>query len=388
VLLWSVLFVALIASLVAVGLSRPAPLPPAIRQEADGWVQDHERYAGAEKCEACHRELTQAQLASNHARTIRDLSRQSPQANFASTTEIRDPLTGARYSVRKAAGAGSQPEIVVKLGALEATQRLDFEFGSGRFAYGYLGKIDDGNWVDARLNYYEEIHDWGFTSGQDKPTASLRTQPLGRPQNAAEVVRCFSCHSTVLRADGVDKSPPDGSGLRVRPEHSVLGITCEACHGGRAQHVQDRISGKAEQPVKPRSAGELNALCGRCHGLTNVDPAHPVLARFQPWGMQQSRCFKESNGRLSCLTCHDPHRNASTDVSFYEAKCRSCHIATPDAAHSAKEAAKTTCPVNPKTGCVGCHMPRDSKSMLHVSLTDHFIRAIRKGAADASKTAR
>lgn len=374
---WPLLLAAGILLLGAAALRWSSPTPRAVRQEGSSWVEDRGEYAGTDACRPCHSQIVRDQLASNHARTIRDLSREAPLARFDTDEEIVDPFTGARYGARI---AGKRQEIRVSLGGLEAKQRLDYEFGSGRYAYGYLGKIDDNSWVDARLNYYEQIHGWGFTSGQDKPTATLRSQPLGRPQTATDALRCFACHSTVVRVDGLGKSAADGSGLRVRPEHSSLGVSCEACHGGRAGHVRERREGKPlTQPVK-LSADDLNQVCGRCHGLSNVDPAHPVIARFQPWGLRQSRCFQESQGRLSCVTCHDPHRNTRPETAFYEAKCLGCHSGSNTSGPNTLVAGKV-CPVNSRSGCVRCHMPRDDKSMLHVSLTDHRIRIVSPRAA-------
>ena len=41
--------------------------------------------------------------------------------------------------------------------------------------------------------------------------------------------------------------------------------------------------------------------------------------------MTFSRCYTESSGALSCLTCHDPHRDSERSASFYEQKCLACH---------------------------------------------------------------
>jgi predicted CXXCH cytochrome family protein len=78
----------------------------------------------------------------------------------------------------------------------------------------------------------------------------------------------------------------------------------------------------------------------------------------------QSACFRKSEGRMTCTTCHDPHARTSTDVVAYEAICLTCH----------QGASRTPCSVSPATGCIDCHMPcRDaSRGMM---MTDHWIRS-------------
>lgn len=303
-------------------------------------------------------------MASNHAQTVRVLARTAPAAPFGNGQAVVDPYTGARYSMRR---AGPEYRISLESQGMRAEQALHYEFGSGRHAYGYLGKIDDGSWVDTRLNYYPPIKAWDFTSGQSVPHSYLTSQPLGRPLNEEQAMRCFECHSTVVRADGVGRG--DAPRPRVRPEQSTLGVTCESCHGPRADHVREFQAGARPANGRPPrwTADRMNQACGRCHGLTDVNPSHPVLARFQPWGLEKSRCFQASGGRLSCSTCHDPHENARQDEAFYVARCQGCHSG------SGNPPARTVCKVNQKSGCVGCHMPRDSKSMLHTTLTDHRI---------------
>ncbi len=51
----------------------------------------------------------------------------------------------------------------------------------------------------------------------------------------------------------------------------------------------------------------------------------PDWTRFPGSTLPWSRCYAESGGALSCVTCHDPHRNAETAPAYYEAKCLSCH---------------------------------------------------------------
>jgi len=371
---WYHLVVPLALAFLPAVLWNLAEQPRAVRLEGERWVPDTGRYAGAEACRPCHGAIVEAQLAGSHARTLRDLSREKPRGDFQQPKDVVDPFTGARYRVRK---QGGSHEITINSRGMEANQKIHYEFGSGVHAFGYLGKIDEKTWLDARLNYYPKVG-WDFTSGQDQPHTYLLEQPLGKPLNGDAVLRCFSCHSTVVRADGVGKSPPDGSGLRVRPDKSVLGITCESCHGPQAEHARNPRPKALGGLGEDWSARNMNRICGRCHGISNISPSHPVIARFQPWGLEQSRCFQESDGKLSCTSCHDPHHDARRDEAFYVARCQSCHTG------SAGATAKTVCKINRRTGCVTCHMPRDTRSMLHVSLTDHRIRVVKGGGAQPS----
>jgi tetratricopeptide (TPR) repeat protein len=73
----------------------------------------------------------------------------------------------------------------------------------------------------------------------------------------------------------------------------------------------------------------------------------------------RSKCFLNSRGRLTCTTCHDPHRDES---AANRTACRGCHAS----AHTPST-----------TGCTGCHMPkRRTEDALHVWMTDHFIRKV------------
>jgi len=122
---------------------------------------------------------------------------------------------------------------------------------------------------------------------------------------------------------------------------------------------------------------EVNMACAKCHrsiddislnGLDAVD-----TPRFQPYAIEISPCYRKSGNRLSCITCHDPHTDASTDLQHYEKVCLSCHNASVD--HTQK-----SCPVtiNPAGGCIGCHMPQRRvlpATRIPLTMTDHLIWA-------------
>ena len=111
----------------------------------------------------------------------------------------------------------------------------------------------------------------------------------------------------------------------------------------------------------------------------------PVLARFQPIGLSLSKCYRQSDGSFSCITCHDPHARAASSRSGYDQVCLKCHdgagAPTETSDHSAR--ARTPCPVSPREGCVECHMPRVDVGD-HLLLSDHWIR-VKRDSASAPK---
>jgi len=87
--------------------------------------------------------------------------------------------------------------------------------------------------------------------------------------------------------------------------------------------------------------------------------------------LRKSRCFLESKGALTCLSCHDPHRKLPAGEeakSYYSGQCRHCHepvISTLVAQGKHPDAAD----------CVSCHMPkRRTEDVVHALITDHFIQ--------------
>jgi FG-GAP-like repeat len=57
-----------------------------------------------------------------------------------------------------------------------------------------------------------------------------------------------------------------------------------------------------------------------------ISAGEAYVARFQPIGIMQSRCFQGSGGTFNCVTCHDPHTRVSSDRAAYESVCLSCTV--------------------------------------------------------------
>ena len=230
---------------------------------------------------------------------------------------------------------------------------------------------------------------WDLTSGHAQKPGKVE-EYLGKTLAESSVRLCLFCHLTSARA------VLDGSG----PCASDRGIRCERCHGPAGNHllaVEGNLAAIDPAIARPTLASgpRVVQLCAECHSprVRTVSRDDPTAVRFQGTTLTWSRCYTESRESLDCVTCHNPHRNAETSPAHYEARCLDCHAraATPTAAPVANPAdrprrrstaersapAHTTCPVNPSSGCIGCHMPAVSGVVPHTKFTDHFIRVHR-----------
>jgi len=244
------------------------------------------------------------------------------------------------------------------------SQEANWQFGSGAQGSTFLGFSPKG-WVESPLSFYRQTG-WDFTVGFLGMTPAERAQnPTGTLMTPADAARCFRCHTTGLRED---ETGPVLVGAQI-------GVQCESCHGPGARHIaearQNRPTGNIDVPGRG-GAREMAAFCGSCHRSTlpdGVEESHPVTVRFAPWGLLQSECFKKSDDKLSCASCHNVHGNVVRENSHYNRVCAGCHESKGD----------PRCPVEPEGNCVACHMPRQIVQRNSI-FTDHWIRVVKPGS--------
>ena len=160
-------------------------------------------------------------------------------------------------------------------------------------------------------------------------------------------------------------------------EHAELGVSCGRCHLKTASHARS----DGELPTSPAwtalTALESINRCGECHRRADeftrdeLTVDNSLLIRFAPVGLAQSKCFQDlAEGRLDCLTCHNPHQAAATDAEYYRQRCLDCHAVQeqPDPKSA------PICAAEPMSSdCLNCHMPKVDVSP-HLRFTDHWIR--------------
>jgi Tfp pilus assembly protein PilF len=283
------------------------------------------------------------------------------------------------------------------------TNKIDWIMGSGNHSRVYLYRTEEGELYQLPLAWYSQTKSWGMSPGFDQPVHFGVSRRVRR--------ECMFCHNAY-------PDVPSGSDAfyapQVYPEELPEGTGCQRCHGPGANHVRIVMGGELE-PAKIRAAivnpkrlePQLrNDICFQCHyqpsvalfGIRRFDrgdysfrPGQRLseylvhidikeegkeqIERFEinhhPYRLMQSRCFKESKGTMSCLTCHNPHRKVPEKerVEHYRNACLTCHKV--DQCSREKHAAGSNDPGD----CTSCHMPeRRTQDVVKVVMTDHLIQ--------------
>ncbi|HEV2423678.1 MAG TPA: multiheme c-type cytochrome [Terriglobia bacterium] len=338
------------------------------------------------RCARCHPAETAGYLETQMAHSSSGITCEPPGA-------FSHAVSNARFSV----------ELTGSKQGLKMVQRLErdgfsgsyepaYAIGSGSHAVAYLVETG-GHLFQSPICFYAG-RGWDMAPGYEK-----NPQPdFQRPVTAD----CLFCH--------VGKAQPVGGSLnRYRdPPITVEGITCERCHGPAEAHLRNPVPGSIVNPAK-LPARARDSVCEQCHlsgeaRITNPgrqlsdfqppqdledvfsvyvfassrDPSQPDALRVisQAQQLALSTCFRRSNGKLWCGTCHDPHRQPTDAKAWFRARCLGCH----------GDGLLRTHP-KPNDDCIGCHMPhRPVSDGGHTVFTDHRIarRPLPETAAGAA----
>lgn len=226
-----------------------------------------------------------------------------------------------------------------------------WNFGAGIQAITPVSKLNDEYYLEHGQSDFKGVKD--LTPGH----TNFRGVQYRITDPGSQIMKCFQCHST-----GPLKLTES---FAIQPtEH---GVRCESCHGPGAGHIEQGGSKLAIFNPSQMNATSMNDFCGNCHRKPGEDTDWTVSwnTRHQPIYLNQSACFKKSNGALKCITCHKPHEPLAR--ASYDAFCSNCH---------AKPTHKTTIATG-KT-CTGCHMPQ-VRPQAKLAFTNHWIGIYRKG---------
>ncbi len=365
------------------------PWPAAgVNDKAEGWV-------GSQSCKECHLEvferyskhpMCQSLARTESAPTIEDLQ----QSNFST-------VGNRQYFVeREGKSVWHHEKRVSPTGELIYDQRvpIDLSVGSGVHGRSYLRSVE-GRLYQSPMTWYTQDSHWGLSPGYPE---NFHDRFERRVTHA-----CISCHA------GRALPFPGEPDRFADPLFAEEMIGCERCHGPGESHIawhklDSGARSGADPVVNPGhfTDARLDAVCNQCHlagqrrvlknGLSEFD-FRPGMKVSDLWTvfvktkgiesgtagavshveqMHISRCFQESAGALSCISCHDPHEAPGIEQkdALYREQCLKCH-----------SSGQTECSENigireadgRKDSCIVCHMPAYPAADVHSAQTDHRI---------------
>ena len=350
-------------------------------------------YVGDVTCIPCHKDLCDSFHQHPMGRSAAfwaDVAKVELFAPSAHTTFVAP--TGVRYRVEAKDGKLWQTEESLDTAGRSvatATAEAAIVIGSGRQARSYLC-VRDGSVWQTGISWYTGRQRWDLSPG---------FAPGHHAQRPIQET-CFFCHvdrvEIVVGSEMRYREP-----LFARQAH----IGCERCHGPGELHVRQRtdgvqVNGIDTSIVNPRHLEPAlrDAVCQQCHlqGVHQVAHRGRSVFDFRPGlplesiqsvfvktdsgsrdlqfvghveQMAASRCGVASAGKLSCTSCHDPHRDPPDKKreEHYRQACLNCHADRGCSLPIAERQAKND-------SCAACHMPRRTTADIsHTAVSDHRI---------------
>jgi hypothetical protein len=347
-------------------------------------------YIGPEACAECHPAEAALYSRSGHALTLWPAGRRVVSRRLHGTT-IADPDNpGIFWSYRHGNG---QLSIARKAPSKVEECIAEYAFGSGHHATTFVSVIDAQvpAILEHRLTFFTAEDALALTPGHDTKPPPPSLTPNGNVPGPLGTRKCFDCHSTQLSPFG---NPPIDEAMMIP------NVSCERCHGPGRAHVttarQLAPNADLSLPLGPGrwTSAELLRFCGECHRHpagprpAEIRRGDPTLARFQPIGLSLSKCYLQSEGKLSCVTCHDPHARPSSNRTEYDTICLNCHRGADRSPESPPNDLPPAprCSLSPRGRCVECHMPRVAVDQgQHVRFSDHWIRIPGKDEATSTR---
>lgn len=354
-------------------------------------------YVGSKACASCHSGIYQSYKQTSMGRSMSGIT-SALLSKLALPAHTHNEHLGRRFDIYAQDGKLYESEYAVAIDGTEIfrdTHPIDWIVGAGTNGYGGLIHLN-GRLFQGPQSFYSRSENWGPSPGYDFSDLGF---------NRSIQTGCISCHSGRVR-------PVSNSDVKFEdPPFSELAIGCENCHGPGADHVATMRKGNWHpgKPVDIVNPSKLTPyladnICMNCHqsgdvrvlkpGKTYLDfrPGEPLdetlsILMVPPtpssppdadhvehyYSMILSKCYRASQGRMSCITCHDPHIEPSgNDVpASFNARCLRCHTA-----QSCTQSAALRQQTHPADNCIGCHMPkRDIKEIPHSTATNHRILA-------------
>jgi hypothetical protein len=325
-------------------------------------------YAGPAGCRQCHTSIYDSYVSTSHFNTTKSSTAKNISGSFipGHNTFVVNATTKIDMEQRDS----GLFQVLYVNGKEQELHPMDITFGlkhAQTFLYWQGDKA-----FELPISYYTSVHSWASSPGYPSVLNFSRSIGIG----------CFECHSSYIYG----KLNPSNNVIEEILDKKTLiyGIDCERCHGPSLNHVNYHLAYPEVKEAKYILApGKLSRqqkldVCAVCHSGNDKEKevsrfkfkmgdtlanfflpfaSSKTTTDFDVHGNQyqllaQSKCFLQSK-TLNCTSCHDPHTNASADLTMYSRKCISCHRDTDHRSFKMDKALANTV----KSNCIDCHMP-------------------------------
>ncbi|MDQ8010866.1 MAG: cytochrome c3 family protein [Flavobacterium nitrogenifigens] len=347
-------------------------------------------YAGSESCVQCHKVQSEMALKSSHFKATAPAILGNVSGDFDSKnhTFIYDKET--KLVMEK--HGDSLYQVVYKNNKEVSKYKFEIVFGTKHAQTSVYWK--NNNTYELPVSFYHSINNWATSPGF----------PADKPYFNRMVVKdCYACHSSNISSRTVDQSSAEKNFMSmdiedvINKKTIVYGIDCERCHGPAKKHVEFHL--KNPNVKVANSITSFKALnrqqkldaCALCHAGNDgmklksrfeYKPGDNLseffretrsitdTAKFDVHGnqyrlMAQSKCFIKSD-KMDCITCHNPHENASKNIASYSKICMSCHQGLKHKETTLKTMSEKLLASN----CVECHMPKKASGAIKFQLSN------------------
>jgi predicted CXXCH cytochrome family protein len=363
-------------------------------------------YVDAKLCYGCHVAIYTTYSRTGMGRSFGKATVSNSIEDYTKNNRFYHAASGTWFEMLARDGEYFQRRYQTGYGGRQTNvdeTRVDYYLGSANHARSYLHRTSDGRLVQLPVTWYSENGGaWAMSPGYDSREQwySQRGVPY----------ECLFCHNSYADVPATFRRRGDA---QVYPATLPEGIDCQRCHGPGANHIRaaqvkdarpDDLRRTIVNPSRLTADRQLE-ICMQCHlettsmnlpeSITRFDrapfsylPPEPLGAfkiffdradgsrqdgpfeiAHSAYRLRESQCYLQSNGALTCVTCHNPHdvsRNAR-GAGEYNGVCLRCHS-------SALKQLVSNGKHTQAPDCVDCHMPkRRTSDVIHAVMTDHRI---------------
>ena len=339
-----------------------------------------------QECRPCHAGIVDSFLQTGKGRSFFPAIKAGKIADWNTEKPVFDKVKNLFYLAEKQKSTFSILEFRLEGKDTIHSRRelVSHVIGSGNQTVSFL-REENGYLYEMPLTWYSRKKIWDLSPGYENGGNQRFDREIG--------TECLDCHNSGFGAI------PNSINRYKNAGHA---LNCSSCHASANAHLEEmqKTNGKSKDLKIIRLAATDQQIqmdvCRNCHleGIKIPRDKKPAGdfspgKRFSDYyevfipsasasgfgfashaeRLQMSACFKNSKGKLTCTTCHDPHGKLPEDPeTFYNEKCLSCHTETSHQKSCTKSNGK-------KTNCISCHLLKSGTSDIpHVNSTDHFIR--------------